>query len=123
MTGVSPRYNSSLYYLSKSWRLYEGAKLTDANATLLVSAGSLRVQDSAFTNNRVIRLSASGAADNEGFEVQKRVRDGFTLTVLDDATSAVLYVFPGSDLRASDFIFDLGSGAWAAGGNVAIREV
>ena len=69
-----------------------------------------------------MRLGANGAGDNESLEIQKRTIDGFTLSVLDDATSALLYLFPADETRASDFIFDSGTGSWAPGGNVSIRR-
>ncbi len=120
---VFPRYNTPLYYYEKSWQLAEGPKLTGANQTLAVASGSLFILDTPQTGNATIRISAAGAGSNEGLEIQKRVVDGFTLTVLDDSSGNTLYVFLGTETRASDFLFDSNAGEWIAGGNVKIAAV
>ena len=115
------KYNTPLYYLDGSWGLTQGSDIS-ASGIILSSEGSMRIQTRPFTSNVTIRLGSSGAGDNEGIEIQRRVIDAFTLTVLDDDSGDLLYQFPAGFTRASDFLFDLTAGKWNPGGNVSISR-
>jgi len=83
------------------------APLADANATITVAAGAQYVMaDGTMTANRVITLGTSGSPlTGEMIAILRRDTGAYTLTVNDDAASA-LVVLPASRRYAAYFRFD-----------------
>lgn len=94
----------------------KGADLTNAAETITIAQGDWRVLPAAtLTANRVKRVSSTGASDTEQLTITRYGIEAFTLTITDDTSGAVLYVFPALTSGSLKLQFDAAGGTgWHA---------
>lgn len=103
LLGQIKRWNGSAWVLVG----IVAGTLTDGNVTKTVSDGNLLVIPPAtLSNNRTLRLGASGAGQDESITIERYDSTANTYAVVDDVSSVTLYTFPTGQTRSAVFTFD-----------------